>query len=627
MSPTDRESRRSLVHQAHQAVRASPDLRAEYDRVQRARRRPWRTPLPIAIVAIPVLAVTLLFFRMLLVSGIYTRLGADGVLIVLSAVETLAACGFAVNLHRLLRTSMWLTVTSHLPVSDRSIAWHAWLLIAAWSALGLYPALWALGFVAYAEKLGPTGWCIALAIAVAQWLVAIGMGTLLVVRWPSFPASSVAMSSILAVALYYTVGAPGLPTVAHVVYTAVPAGWLNAAFALGYLKGATWVWSALVPAVVVVAAGFAALRKLQDIYSIHGFTFRFGNMVLAASDFWTARSSSLDRRLFPNVFRFFADPRPEGPAAIRDQVAAEIIRRTFSTAAPAKSGRRILDRLQRRFLTRRQSDLLDYMTADSLAWNYIYPYIVLVNIAVIPLHLVFPSVPGQRGPNMAPFMISMLSFVYLFMRGGKWFGFGAPFFGGACMPRFALLPIGFDEISRLMVKLACFRAVLLAPMFLVLAFHCVAPVGGSWFGIAIVGTIFAFLYLAGQGWVIAIRFAETMNTPKPRLAQLHWRIARAATGVVGVIPLILIADLVLLSGMILLEEAGLQSVASLFLVGMGLLIAASPLIAWLIVRAMYRRGVVDLVRARPSIGQQTLQSYEQLWRDPRQRRGTPKAAE
>jgi len=164
-------------------------------------------------------------------------------------------------------------------------------------------------------------------------------------------------------------------------------------------------------------------------------------------------------------------------------------------------------------------------------------------------------------------------------------------------------------------------------MFLVLAFHCVAPVGGSWFGIAIVGTIFAFLYLAGQGWVIAIRFAETMNTPKPRLAQLHWRIARAATGVVGVIPLILIADLVLLSGMILLEEAGLQSVASLFLVGMGLLIAASPLIAWLIVRAMYRRGVVDLVRARPSIGQQTLQSYEQLWRDPRQRRGTPKAAE
>jgi hypothetical protein len=621
MSSTDRESRRALVHQARQAVRALPETRAEYDRVQRARRQPWTTPLPITIVialaAILVLVVTLLSFRMLPVSGIYARLGADGVFVVTSAVQSIVACAFAVNLHRLLRTSLWLTVTSHLPESDRHIAWRAWLLIAGWSSLGLYLALWALSFVAYAEKLGPTGWCIAMTIAVAQWLVAIGTGTLLVVYWPSFPASSVAMSGILAIVLYYAVGVPELSTVASVVYAAVPAGWLNAAFARGYLQGATWAWIALVPAVVVVAAGVAALRKLQEMYSIHGFTFRSGTMALAASDFWSARASSLDCRFFPNVFRFFADPPVDRLAAIRDQVAVEKIRRILSTAAPATRRRRVLDRLQRRFLTRRQSDLLDYMTADSLAWNYIYPYAVLVNIAVIPLHWVFPSVPGQPGLNLAPFMISILSFAYLFMRGGNWFGFSAPFFGGACVPRFALLPIGFDEISRLIVKLACFRAVLLAPMFLAMAFHCAAPFGGSWFGAALNGMIFAFVYLAGQGWLIAIRFAETMNSPKPRLAQLHWRLARAATGVLGVVFLFLIAYAVLSSGMILLEEAGLIGVASLFLGGTGLLFATSPLIAWLMVRAMYRRGVVDLVRARPSMSQQTLQSYEQMWSDPR----------
>jgi len=600
MSATDRESRRALIRRARAAVHATPEPSAEYDRVQRARRRPVRAPLitiALVLAAIYVLAMTLLFFRMLLVSGIYARHGADGVLVAVSSIETFIAFVFAAQIQTQLRTSKWLTVTSNLPISSRRIAWRAWLVAAGWSSLSLYPVLFAMGFVAYAERLEAAGWCAALGIGVAQWLASIALGTVLAVYRISSSVRVAAALAFPAAFVYLVSGAPALPVVAMMVYATSPAGWLCAVFTLVSLQGVMWGWLALVPAALVVAVGATALRKLLATYRIREFTLWNGTTALAESDYWSARVRGLDQQLLPQLVR-------------------HLIQRIRSTSAPAKSLGRILDRLQQRFLTRRQSELLAYMTAETSAWNYIYPFVFLVNVAVIPLHWAFHSVPGKPGLDMVAMMLSMMSFVCLFMRGGRWFGFGAPLFGGACVPRFALLPIGFDEISRLMIKLACFRVVLLVPVLFALAFHFTSPLGGSWFVIAIVGAGFVFVYLAGQGWLIALRFAETMNSPKQQLAQLHWRIARAATSVIGVVCLPPLMVCLALLVFVLLDAAGLFGAVT-FLGGLVLFFAISPLVAWITVRAMYRRGVVDLVCARPSVIQQWLQEQERWSSGPR----------
>jgi len=131
-----------------------------------------------------------------------------------------------------------------------------------------------------------------------------------------------------------------------------------------------------------------------------------------------------------------------------------------------------------------------------------------------------------------------------------------------------------------------------------------------------VGAGFVFVYLAGQGWLIALRFAETMNSPKQQLAQLHWRIARAATSVIGVVCLPPLMVCLALLVFVLLDAAGLFGAVT-FLGGLVLFFAISPLVAWITVRAMYRRGVVDLVCARPSVIQQWLQEQERWSSGPR----------
>src|SRR5258708_34125591 len=100
---------------------------------------------------------------------------------------------------------------------------------------------------------------------------------------------------------------------------------------------------------------------------------------------------------------------------------------------------------------------------------------------------------------------------------GRWFGFLGNAVGGACIARYAMLPAGFDEISRLMVKVVAVRALVLAPVLIAATIGPATLFDIEWLAlfVGIVGGL--CLVVVSQGWFIGVHFAETMRPPSLRL--------------------------------------------------------------------------------------------------------------
>ncbi|MGH7135011.1 MAG: hypothetical protein ACREHD_04680, partial [Pirellulales bacterium] len=68
-------------------------------------------------------------------------------------------------------------------------------------------------------------------------------------------------------------------------------------------------------------------------------------------------------------------------------------------------------------------------------------------------YFVRPMLPAN-GTSSLILVVQGLSIAFLYLRGERWLGFAAPQFGGACISRYALLPLGFDELSWVATGLA-----------------------------------------------------------------------------------------------------------------------------------------------------------------------------
>jgi hypothetical protein len=477
---------------------------------------------------------------------------------------------------------------------------------------------------------------LALALGVVQWLVTVGLSTLLAVRWPTFPGSTIALYGIfggmLWLTVYFACGAPGLPVLANVLFWGTPAGWLSALFGRAYLQGMLWVWWALLPIALIIAAGAVSLFKLLRTYRIKEFQFVLGTPALADSNWWSARAQSLDFDILPRALGALTGITTADQAALSARptakevaLAGELIQSRFRSFARDDVARgNFLDRLQHRVLTRREANILAYMTAESLRWNRVYPKVLAIHLASIALLWLFPiavAVAGRMllgdGKGALLPCVQMLAISYLYFRTGFWFGLSAPQFGGTCVARYALVPVGFDETSWLMFKIGIFRGLSVVPLLLSLMWtiHFGAQAGFFWLRWAQAGLLMAFLYVVGHGWMIAARFAGAASWPVAGHDRWSWRLARAAVSVPGNVLLIFVATSV-------------SGIAFGSLIGFGWLPEALPpyfvfvliapfgigsLLAWFCMRAMYRRGIVDLVRVRPSIWQQSLLQAEQGW--------------
>ena len=283
-----------------------------------------------------------------------------------------------------------------------------------------------------------------------------------------------------------------------------------------------------------------------------------------------------------------------------------ICQRFSEASRRVESGRGRFDRFQRRLLTCRDVVVLAYMAPHHWNWIKTYPSVVVANTVAFAVSCL-PISPA--GPGLAISLLVLLtgSLIYLYTRGGWWIGFSAPQFGGAIVPQFALLPLGgFDEISRDMWKVAVIRAGWVLPLALLPATTFALKFEGPWWAWALGAFAIVSLYLAAQGWIMGATFAETMSWPTERNRSLHWWIARALSSLPGVLLTGFVSFFTTAMTLGLLGDAGVLTESSIVPVACVLLVlfALSSTGAWRLVRAMYRLGIVDLVRSRPSMGQQ-----------------------
>lgn len=624
MNVSEWRRRREFVRRVRLAAHATVELSEAYRRVVQARKRPLRRRVAAGFLALLALAAFVggsLAFLNALLSRTYRAHGPDSILVALSVFQTCWACGVGSGLLGGLRRSTWMTIVSVLPVRDSRIAWWAWCFAANFAAITLYPTMWGLGFVAFAEGLEPIGWFLALEIGLEQAVVAMAIATLLAVRWPSFPLATVTqyglLTSIAFFAIYFFCGAPGLPMLAAVIYAVLPAGWLNAVFHRACLEGVAWDWYGLVPASLVVAAGVLALVRLIRTHRIREFRFLSGVPALADSELWTARAASLDFRFLRNRLWWLTDAasaRYASPAADRSVDEAAIVARSrfrlFAREHDVPKSR--LDRWQRRLLTPREADLFVYMTANGHVWNDRYPKCLAVQVACALLALLLLAARPPLNYVALLAFAQLQALLHLYGGSGAWLGFSAAPFGGACVSRYALLPVGFNDISRMLLKVAAFRCSLLIPHLLcVMCTVSVATDSTShWLEWLLAGAGVAFAIFIAQRSIVATGFAETMSWP----TRWYWRLGRAAVAVRTIKLLAVLGGITSPLIIIILRDSGWEAdlvlaffIYSILMVLLGLASSA----AWLVVRAMYRRGIVDLVRDRPSAGQRALLALEQ----------------
>ncbi|MSR58770.1 MAG: hypothetical protein EXS05_14145 [Planctomycetaceae bacterium] len=587
---------RALRRAVRATIAESPQLTLDYQREKRARRLSiWEIFYyslavgiggPLVFVMIP----------LVLIACVEDGRGADGVLAAAAVVSTAASLACAQLLVMRLRSGKAISVLSHLPARDSQIAGQIRLEPAAWSIVVLYFSVFAYGYLAWKNQFGPGGWSLVAGLAVGQWLTSLATGAILGVFLPRFPFGMTILVAAVVGVIYAQAGAPHIADVLFAQYFVLPAGWMNAVLGLAFLKNIQGAWCGAAVGTACIAGLFVAMRHLALSYTIREVHFPPDTEATAtlAPPFHEARPGT-------GIRGFFRSSREAMAAVDEAQLTPEQAERQILTGAflePTVWSRfqwqeRIVDRL----LTDRERAILELLAANRPRWSESW-WTLAFGGAILTL---------ISGVLVAP--VGKLTLVYfaavcgsfLLFGGGRWRGFRTQDCAGALIPYFAVLPIGFDEISRLLLKVGLVRAAcvfVLVLLFAVCGFRgqIVDPLVA-----VIVCAAFASLLVILQGWIIIFYLSLGMRFPDVRLRTLAWH----AAPIVLIVVSTFIGFPMLVAGFALPAGAGVSFAAAGLLV-----LALCSWGGWQLLRTMYLRGLVDLVRNKRSSWEEFLQRYD-----------------
>jgi hypothetical protein len=119
----------------------------------------------------------------------------------------------------------------------------------------------------------------------------------------------------------------------------------------------------------------------------------------------------------------------------------------------------------------------------------------------------------------------------------------------------------------------------------------------------ILGALIPLLYLIAQGWSIAVRFSYTIGWPTARSRSWAW-LVRFLTTFPGAVLSWFMMLVVGFVAIIWLDTFHLLPGPSFAWLALPPVVwALSSILAWCLVRAMYRRGFVDAIRIRSPLVQ------------------------
>jgi hypothetical protein len=361
------------------------------------------------------------------------------------------------------------------------------------------------------------------------------------------------------------------------------------------------------PALYLATVVVGAWKRLLRLYRIREFVVQSTGTVVPVLKAGLSGFNPVERRLNEALMI-------DGGEWRDDEAAVNRIRNRSFLAPQTGTTGRFANRLLCACFTRREAILLDYLTGENHSRNpiqsLIVPTMILIQLAQwIPPLVLSIFFPRPVAPALS-YSLLLLSCLYgfCFILKGPWLGFLGWSVGGKCIPRYALLPVGFDEVSRLMTKLAAVRALLLAPVLIVATIGPAMRFDFDWLAqmLAIVGGL--CLVVIGHGWFVGLRFAESMWWPNIRFQNVHWIVARFFTSLLGSC----------LGGIVIVTFAGNLSIgapAGIWAYAGGAVVLVFAVLSfgfWIVVRTIYRRDVVDLVRNNMSFGQRYLARQEEM---------------
>ncbi len=607
--------------------------------------RPWTFKLRLAFSLSVRLPLFLIGLPAWLCYFIHRALGAEVLLAMMALAATIATGWLAGALNSRLHTSRLLRLAACLPLADTVIARYTWRLMAVWSIAGVYLAAWALILAAVCERWGMAGVALGTLLAVAQGALWAALGTWLAVNFPRFPWNTAALGTLILFAVYVVcciAGVPGISGATSAILVLSPAGWLNSQLVYGYAGRMPAVFLGLVPFGIILRLGLRSYRQLLATYRIREIILRQSGDATARTSLDPAPQDHIESRLLGILTSRVDELSLDDVEKVAvDQAIARIRTRDF-VGAPAPVRRSFAARGERLWLSPRENVIFEFLTNDSESWPVMCWGAAQLTVILLAADFVLGwwRLAGTPYTDLyeplSALVVGFAAVLWLMFwahsgLSGPWLGMGAEGTGGIAVPRFALVPVGFDEISGVMLKVNAARLLLVtilasAQIWLVVrACHRMHSTN-TWFAIGIaiaVAVGLMIVALVGQALAIAGRFwtATTFKRGDENNQLWVW-IAHAFSPrsfAFACVLLIAVFQVFFMNS----RGAFVRGLRNLGYAELGLIVIAfcsCPLAAWLVIRMVYRRALADLLTQRPAGLRGRLSAVERGEADSRRRR-------
>lgn len=422
-----------------------------------------------------------------------------------------------------------------------------------------------LAYGAYATVYGKLwhDWSAVLVAAILQTLTAICIGTAVVAYRPTWAGAStiIPFYGLMIACLYLPEDGLRFLWSATLI---TPAGWVAHGFAALVGGPGSAERFFLIPAFVVSAALPFAWRRLRSRFA----------MELASPGDWFETIGA------PNLY----DTGELAPAA--DAPGDSQLAHTDLRLAQVLQGRdwdRMgwIERAVGSWLTGRQKVVAEFMLADDLGtWSKKWRTATIVTMVGTVL-----TVATQSLPSWIVFLPMVVAgFMAAPVLGGSWQGFKGTFTSGFILPVYASFPLGYGEISRVMLKTNLIRIVTWAPLAIVYAAALARRLGYSFEYGSLIGLDVVLLLLVLQPLMAAGHFSSGTNDTR----QLNWHTFLFFGGALVLLVSMLVAAFMMFIVPTLLVQA----------LAVSALLAMSTT-AWAAYKWLLEHGQIDLL-SRPS---------------------------
>lgn len=338
-----------------------------------------------------------------------------------------------------------LVVLNLLPLNDRQIfrfqtsrylsaaGWTAWELLLAYGVLGIVLKTDGVEFAYLAGA------------ALFQSVLVLALALHIASRLHMLPLNAVAGLLYATAFTVLIMGMQELPAARYIVQGSnwfFPTGWVN--YVLLNARADQVVLALLIPLAAIIYLARSSWQRLRSFYSLEGFEIlpSAGSGVPVADD-EELTAESFNRRV--------------GPTEMEDRIMA----RSFLLGVNWESAG-WMERLASRFLNARERVIAEFLVAHDPGWTRGFRWSFWVWVVACTV----VALLGQMGGTLVFFAAYVLATASLPLFGGDWRGMRQTHAGGVNLPGFALYPISFNAIAKILLKVNFLRTFVALPFLL-----------------------------------------------------------------------------------------------------------------------------------------------------------------